>query len=261
MEALLTNAAWLLALLLIGGACLASVSLSTMVRRGVKAGSHEHNTVLGMLLNIGSICCAIVIALAVFIVWDHLTTARQAESDAGGALIVLYHDAEVLPEPARGQVQSAIREYTTSVIEDEFPALARGRSSDRTERLLSRMNGAVHQQLGATSAPDQVSVVARSQYQLVLATTTGMPPLMWAFLIGACVLLLLMASPLFTESVRYHRVSSVLLGCTLGAALFLIVVADHPFSGPMRVNTDDLATNLHAYAVMDAAPVPPGASS
>ncbi|HXM54551.1 MAG TPA: hypothetical protein VOB72_04115 [Candidatus Dormibacteraeota bacterium] len=253
MDALLTNASWLLAVLFIVGACLCSVGLNAVLRRLIKGPGQEHNTVLGILLSIGSIFCAIVIALAVFVVWDHLTTVRQAEADQGATLIVLYHDAEVLPQPARREVESAIRDYTTSVIEDEFPTLAGGRSSERTERSLSRMNNVVHRYLASTSAPDQVSAVARSQYTLVLAGGDVMPGLMWVFLIGACVLLLTMASPLFMENARYHRVGSIMLGFALGAALFLIVVADHPFSGPLRVSPEDLSGNLHTYSVIDGA--------
>lgn len=252
MDALLNNAGWLVALLLVIIGSLASVGATVLVRRGVAGIGEGHNAVLGTLLGTGSIFCGIVIALAVFVVWNHLTVVRQAEGDQGGSLIVLYRDAEVLPEPGRTQVEAAIRDYTASMIEDEFPALAMGRPSDRTERSLSRLNAVVHQHLGGTSAPDVVSGVARSQYQLVQASATGMPPLMWAFMIGVCVLLLLMAAPLFMESARIQWLGSILLGCSLGAALFLIIIADHPYTGPFRVTPADLTANLHTYAVIDA---------
>ena len=251
MDGLLTNAPWLLAVILVVGSCAISVGLNAVLRRVIKGPGQEHNTVLDILLSIGSIFCAIVIALAVFVVWDHMTSVRQAEADQGATLIVLYHDAEVLPQPARKEVESSIRDYTTSVIEDEFPTLARGGSSDRTEHSLSRMNNVVHEYLASTSAPDQVSAVARSQYTLVQAGGDSMPALMWVFLIGACLLLLTMAAPLFMENARYHGVGSLMLGFALGAALFLIVVADHPFSGPLRVSPEDLSSNLHTYAVID----------
>jgi hypothetical protein len=243
----------LLAALSVCVSCLVSVGAVAAVRwlLAIKPGEH-HNEVLGMLLSSGGIFCAIMVALAVFVVWDHLTTARQAEVDSGAALIVLYHDAETLPQPARTEVQTSIRNYTTSVIDEEFPALARGQSSDRTERSLTVLNTLVHQRLGTTSAPDQVSNVERSQYQLVLAGREGMPALLWAMLLGACLMLLLMAAPLFMENARYHVAGSVLLGCTLGAALFLIVVADHPFTGPMQIEPANLANNLHTYAVIDS---------
>jgi hypothetical protein len=37
-----------------------------------------------------------------------------------------------------------------------------------------------------------------------------------------------MAAPLFMENARYHVVSSVLLGCALGASLFLGAVSGQP---------------------------------
>ena len=251
-DLLLSAPAWLVAALSIGVSGAISVGMVTLVRRLATAERGEHhNEVLGMLLSAGGIFSAIVVALAVFVVWDHYTSARQAEEDEGAALIVLYHDAETLPAPARLQVETSIRDYTTSLIRDEFPLLARGEPSDRTERSLSQMNDAVHQRLGDTSAPDQVSAVARAQYRLELAADASMPALLWVLLIGGSAMLLLMAAPLFMESARYHAMGAVLLGCTLGAALYLILAADHPYSGPLQVQPTDLLRNLHTYAVID----------
>jgi hypothetical protein len=109
----------------------------------------------------------------------------------------------------------------------------------------------VRRYLGATSAPDQVGGVARSQYQLDRAATEGMPLLLWTLLLGACLQLLLMAALLSMEKAHHHAIGSVLLGATLGASVFLILAADHPFSGPLQVRPSDLEQNLHAYAVMD----------
>jgi hypothetical protein len=79
-----------------------------------------------------------------------------------------------------------------------------------------------------------------------------MPALLWVLLVGACLLLVLMAAPLCMESARYHAMGTLLLGCALGAALFLILVADHPFAGPLKVEPTDLEHNLHSYSVVDS---------
>jgi hypothetical protein len=54
------------------------------------------------------------------------------------------------------------------------------------------------------------------------------------------------------ESAHFHLAGSMLLGGVLGAALFLILVADHPYAGPLRIEPSDLAGNLHTYALIDA---------
>ncbi len=253
MDQLLLNVpAWLLATGSIAAWCLCSVGMVAIVRRLIAARPGErHNEVLGMLLGASGIFCAIVVALAVFVVWDHLTAARQAEVDEGASLIALYQGAAALPAPARAQVEGAVRDYTTSVIRDQFPELATGQTSEATERRLSRLNVVVRQYLGGTSAPDQVARVARSQYQLDRAATEGMAPLLWVLLFGACLMLLAMAALLSMENARHHAIGAVLLGGTLGAAVFLIVAADHPFSGPLQVKPSDLVQSLHTYAVMD----------
>jgi Na+/proline symporter len=250
-DVLLTSPAWLLAVLSIGLSCLCSVGMLALLRRLIARPDEHHNEVLGMLLSIGGIFCAIVVALVVFAVWDHLTTARQAEVDEGATLIVLYRDADSLPVSARAEVEASIRDYTASMIRDEFPLLSRGRSSDRTEISLNRMSVAVHRYLGGTSAPDAVSSVARAQYGLVLAGRETMPPLLWALLLGTCVLLFLMAGALFMENIRYQSIGSVLMGCAVGAALYLILMADHPFTGPLQVRPIDLEENLHTYALIE----------
>src|SRR5215471_20385356 len=98
MNGLLNGPAWLLATVSIGLWCLFGLGMVAVVRRFVSARPGEgHNEVLGMLLGAAGIFCAIVVALAVFVVWDHLTSARQAEQDEGTALIALYQDAQALP--------------------------------------------------------------------------------------------------------------------------------------------------------------------
>lgn len=252
MQFLLNGPAWLLALASIATWCLGSLCLVAVVRRFVAATPGEgHNEVLGMLLGAAGIFCAIVVALAVFVVWDHLTSTRQAEQDEGTALIALYQDAQALPAPARVQVEVAIRDYTTSAIEDQFPRLAVGDSSDATARQLAHLNAVVRRYLGTSSAGDQVANVARSELELDRAAETGMAPLLWALLLGACALLLVMAALLTMEKARHHAIGAVLLGGTLGASVFLILAADHPFNGPLQVAPSDLVQDLHAYAIMD----------
>src|SRR5215472_9171680 len=101
VDALLNAPGLLLALVAVGAGGLCGLGLVALVRRFVTAKPGEgHNEVLGMLLGAAGIFCAIVVALAVFVVWDHLTSARQAEEDEGTALIALYQDAQALPPPA-----------------------------------------------------------------------------------------------------------------------------------------------------------------
>jgi Protein of unknown function (DUF4239) len=252
VDALLNAPAWLLAAGSVAAWCLVSLGMLALVRRFVAAKAGEgHNEVLGMLLGAAGIFCAIVVALAVFVVWDHLTTAHQAEADEGTALIVLYQDAEGLPPPARAQVEGAVRDYTTSAIHDQFPRLAAGQPSDATERQLARLNAVVRRYLASTSAPDQVANVAKAQDELDRAAGEGMAPLLWALLLGGCLLLLLMAALLSMEKASHHAIGAVLLGGALGASVFLILAADHPFAGPLQVTPGDLVQNLHAYAIMD----------
>jgi hypothetical protein len=252
VDALLNAPGGLLAVASVATGGLCGLGLVALVRRFVTAEPGEgHNEVLGMLLGAAGIFCAIVVALGLFVAWDHLTSATQAEQADGAALIVLYQDGQALPQPARAQVEGAIRGYTTSVIQDQFPRLAAGEPSDGTADQLARLNAVVRQNLGGTTATDQVGNVAQAEYQLDRAADEGMAPLLWALLLGGFLLLLLMASLLSMEKVRHHAIGTVLLGATLGAFVFLILAADHPFAGPLRVTPTDLVQDLHAYAVMD----------
>jgi hypothetical protein len=243
---------WLLAILSIGLWCLLAAGLGLAARWLLPSRLDDRfSDMQRVLLSVGGLFCGVVVALSVFVVWDHHSGVRQAEVDQGAALVTLYQTGQTLPEPARTEVAASIRDYTMSMIRDEFPALAGGGSSDDTERSLGRLNATIHEFLASTSAPERVSDVARSQYLLVLAGGGGLPSLLWALLLGACVLLVLVVSPTFMENRRLHVLSSVVLGCIFGAAIFLILAADHPFSGPLQVRPTDLVQNLHTYAVMD----------
>jgi hypothetical protein len=251
MNLLLSAPGWLLAVVVVGTSGIISFGLTAVVRRLIVKPGEHHNEVLGVLLSLAGVFGVVLVALAVFVVWDHQTSARQAAADQGAALISLYQEADSLPEPARTQVRESIRAYTASEAYDEFPQLARGEPSDRTGRRLGELNKIVHEKLGNTNAPYQMNDVVKNEYRLVLASDTGMPPLLWALLLGALVLMLLMAAPLFMEHAHHHAIGMVMLGCTLGAALLLILAADHPFAGPLQVRPTDLIQDLHMYDVID----------
>lgn len=252
-QVLLVVPSWILGVVLVAACGLASVGVTTLFRRVVveRPGDH-HNEVLGMLMSAGAVFCAVVVALAVFIVWDHQTNARQAETDEGSALIALYQDSEPLPQPARTDLQSSIRAYTASEIEKEFPSLSHDESSPATQRRLEEMNAAVHEDLGGsnTDAASEMTDIVQAEYRLVVASGETMPALIWVLLIASCVLMLLMAATLSMEHAHHHALGTLLLGCTLGAALFLIVAADHPFAGPLGIRPTDLVQDLHMYAVL-----------
>lgn len=254
-QVLLVVPSWLLGGVLLVACGLASLGVTTLFRRVVvdRPGEH-HNEVLGMFLSAGAVFCAVVVALAVFIVWDHQTNARQAETNEGSALIALYQDSEPLPQPARTDLQSSIRAFTASEINQEFPSLAHDHSSVATERSLDRMNTAVHEDLGDsnTDAANEMTDIVQAEYQLVVASDATMPALIWVLLLSSCVLMLLMAATLSMEHAHHHALGTLLLGCTLGAALFLILAADHPFAGPLGIRPTDLAQDLHMYAVIAA---------
>ena len=47
----------------------------------------------------------------------------------------------VMPDPLRGNIRTALMEYLTSVMDDEFPAMSEGRSSQRTWNAVEKLWG------------------------------------------------------------------------------------------------------------------------
>ncbi len=258
---LLGQPTWQLALVLIGGLGLISVAITHGLRgvTSTRRGEH-HNEVLGLLFTASAALYAVLLAFVVFAVWEEYSNARRVVDQESATLVSLYLGTETFPQPVRNQAQRGIREYTASVIGDEFPTMQAGQGSADTERTLFDLFGVYallhpgdtwQQQLDSASF-DRLNQVSLLRNQRLQASQSTLPPLFWVVLVAGGLLTLALSAPLFMEHPRFHLLSSLLVGCTLGVALFLIFALNRPFTGAIAISPESFRGDAETYRMIDA---------
>lgn len=211
----------------------------------------QHEVASFFFLMIGTLY-AVLIAFAIFVVWTQFQDAGNNLEHEANEVGDLSRMSMAMPQPMRSHVRSALMEYTTAVVRDEFPAMAEGRDSQRTwnavENLWS-LYTAPDSPCATTEAYCQQSLEHLndlSNYRRIrLFTSRGtVPDMLWYLLyIGGGVLVV------FTyffghESLSAQAIMTAAMAGVLAFSLFLIYAYDSPFSGAARVSSTPFQLEL-----------------
>lgn len=140
MTALYGVPAWLL--LIVADAVAAGLACAglLLVRRALpKLDFVQHNEVAGFIVAIVGTLYAVMLAFVIAIVWQEYDgTQSRAYAEAAAATDV-WHLAQGLSEPLRGDVRTGIVDYARTLVDDEWPQMQHGGTSARTEAILTRL--------------------------------------------------------------------------------------------------------------------------
>src|SRR5215203_3541573 len=86
----------------------------------------QHTDVAGYVYAVVGVIYAVVLALVVIAAWEEYRDAREAVADEASAVLNLARAANGWPAGDRDEVESALIAYARKVVDDEWPAMARG---------------------------------------------------------------------------------------------------------------------------------------
>ena len=194
------------------------------------------NVLIGLLF---SVLLAFVIA-SVLEDYDKARSDAQEEANALGAV---YGFAHGIPEPAQSTWKRDSRNYTTLVINQDWPLMHHQQSSEAAWTALTTLRNDLfaftatnaHEQNLQDKAVEKVQDIYDARRTRVDLVNAGVPDFMWYTLIGGAFLVVLF--PLLTKP---HLTARLLIAVGIQAvviagALYLVSVLNHPFSGAYRV--------------------------
>jgi len=191
-------------------------------------------------------------AIGLIVPWTTNDSARQNTYAEAQAVIEAYWQANRLPATEAATVHNDLRNYTTFVIDDEWPVMARGELSQQGWTMLDGMRGSLmsldySDKFSAdadTAVLNQVSDIYAARRQravdvdaslpdavIVFAVITGLLVIIYPFLVGV--------------RPRGKAIAPILLTAALiGAGLFLIIDNNHTFSGGIAVKPEAFQSAL-----------------
>lgn len=172
--------------------------------------------------------------------YDAIKGHVEAESNS---LATVFRMARGLPEVERVRVRQLCRRYAQSVVEDEWPAMARGASSDKTWAVVQEFWEAViaidpqtdrtsnlHQSiLGATQN------MAENRRARLSASIGSTPPLLWGVIIFGAIVTVLFTHFFTTQQGLVHKVMTSLVAVSLALNIWLLAAYNQPFSGELTI--------------------------
>jgi len=208
----------------------------------------RHNDVAGFIYAVIGVLYAVLLGFTAIIVWEQFQTAQEGAEREANAVADLYRDAQVFPATTREEVGTRLRDYARLVVEDEWPAMAAGKSSPETWDAYNLLWDTYHkfepqnehQRIWYEHSVDRMNLLGDERRNRLLNVRSGVPAVMWGVLLGAGAITIGFSFLFGTPNPRAQGVMTGALALTIGAVLLSILALEHPFKGITRVNPEAL---------------------
>ncbi|WP_434448210.1 DUF4239 domain-containing protein [Lentzea sp. E54] len=248
MSIYLSGTLWVL------GAAVISAVLVVITRRfGSEEVGEKNLGAGGSVFSIVAGLHAVLVAFILISLFDSANSAEEQVQKEANSLVAVNWASDSLPEPAKSKVDGLIRDYVSTVVEDEWPRMREGENVDNQGWVtLNQLRDTI-----ATAAPDgdwqedrkteaanQLWEVYQARQERLDAAGNGVNPVVWlALLIGTGLSLLfpyLFGGPTLTSQLLI----TITLSSTLVLLLFAIYQLQNPFSGGVLIPSDAFSSAL-----------------
>jgi hypothetical protein len=243
--------------LYVAGAVLLALLGLVIVRRVV---SHhvlaQHNDVAGFIYATIAVTYAVILGFVTVTAWEQFEDARNNADREANVVADLYRLAEWFPETDRPQIKSALVDYATSVIDEEWDAMDRGNApSANTDAALDRLwdlygqlePGEAGQAAAFEDSMDRLQELGNARRMRLLESQAGIPGIMWVGLIAGGAITVAFAYGFGVERSRSHAVMLATLAASIALLLFMISSLNYAFHGDVRVQPDGMELVLRQF--------------
>ncbi len=252
----------LLGILIIGGMGLFAGGGVVLARKFVQHDVREgHNDVLVPLFLTAGVIYAVLIGFMVVAVWETYDAAHATVSEEATTLVPAYRLTNGMSQKHGDEARAQIRDYAHRVIEEEWKTLSTehpGSSHARKDigdlfRGYANLDPAVlaaHSQINAEFLRTVSGIVAARNKRLMEASE-GLPPIMWFGSIGGGVIVIGMSFILYMDRRWPQVMMTTVLGLLIGTLLFIMVLLNRPFAGPLALTAEPFEATLKVFDDID----------
>ncbi len=205
-----------------------------------------HNDVASAILQMLGTVLAVMMSFMVAGVWQQYDAAGQNTQVEASALSDLYHLADALPQPARGQIQNDVNSYIVLLLHDEWPLLARGSESWRASQAAYRIQYVITQfrppneqtSLVQSEAISYASQFLDARRQRIRDNATGIPNVLWSTMLVAGAVTIFFSFYFKVEKPAAQHIMVAALTAVITLIFVLIAELDYPFRGDIAIHPD-----------------------
>lgn len=245
-----------LGLLFIGGIVVCAVAGMLIVRRVVPLHVLEaHHEVAGFIIAVMGVIYAVLLALVVIAVWEQFEDARGRVEREANELGDLYRDARAFPVPIQDRLLERIWAYTRVVVDEEWPAMARGMESRRARDALNELWQAylevqprtIHERTFYSESVRHLNELTEARRLRLLASRDSLPLILWFMLAFGGITTVGFTYFFGLKNLRAQILMTAALAATIAFVLFVVLAMDYPFTGDVSVPPDALKLDLEMF--------------
>jgi hypothetical protein len=253
------------AVTLIVGLSLVGLYASRPLVRKLLGGSPVHNDIVSYFFAGVGVFYGLAMGLIAVATWEDFTGVDDLVGREAAGIVGLYRDFDGYPQPLRGRLERALRDYTRAVIDKDWPAHRRGMRIEETNRMLDDIENEImafepqrerEKIVHAEVLRSLDSVVEQRRLRLE-AVDTGLPAALWAVVLIGAILNIVPTYVFWVENRGLHVLLVAILATFIALLIFLIAAMDNPFRGEFSVAPDAFQEVLSTVMSSTKAPGTP----
>lgn len=214
----------------------------------------SNNEIAGFKFATVGVIYSVLVAFAVIVVWEKFNEAELAVVQEAGAAATLYRLAAA--QPKTDNARAAIGNYLKATIEDEWPAMAHLKRSQKASKALTSLYTAVFavgsdgtvQPAIASDMFRQVDTITQARRVRLHLASGVVPGVLWLVLTSGAILTVAFTFFFATRNLPAQVMMTGILAFLVFMALFVIVSIDLPFTGPATVSADPIEAVLADFS-------------
>jgi hypothetical protein len=215
----------------------------------------EHNNVAGFIYAVLGVSYAVLLAFVVIAVWQDYKTAQTNVESEANELAGVYLLADRFPGSSGERVKELAHSYARTVVEEEWPLMEEGESSERASTLLRKLRFSVQNVDAGTGAGQvlydqgltRMHEVTDARRLRLLDTREGLPEILWVVLISGGVVTVTFTYLFGLKNNWAHALMVAALTLVICGILFTIGSFEHPFAGLTKIQPDAFEEVLRSF--------------
>jgi hypothetical protein len=199
---------------------------------------------IGWQLSVLGTTYAVLLGFMLSTQWQNFVAAELNADLEASALRNLFRLAEGLPPAQRAMLEAQTRAYVTAVLDDDWPAMARGEIPEKSHHfnesmwhtLLAVRATSAAESSAADHAMSELSVMTTHRRTRLLQSETRFPTIFWFVLLAGGVLTILSVSMFGSIYPKVHALQ--VFSLTLLVTLVMLAIADinSPYRGWVHIS-------------------------
>ena len=212
-----------------------------------------HNDVAGAIFNTLGVAYTVMLAFVVVIAWQSFDKSDLNVEKEANCIVDLYRDSVSFQSSFRDEIRSLLKEYTDTVVNEEWKLLARGEQSLKAHELLKKIwvtygsyePKTENEKTFFTESIRKLNEAGELRRLRLMDSRTGIHPILWAVLLIGGITTISFTFFFGSENLNAQIMMASMLAMIIALILFLVLLLDFPFTGGLNISPDAFKLMAH----------------